>query len=182
MLPDGSSCLPLFPRPSRPHILGATQPPTSAAWSFSQGSARKFVSCKGASPVTITSSSSASSTGRQGNGCRVANVEATEYFSSESQGECPPSQKILQERPIYAYNTDQHRDEHERHSECKREHQTPSWHPPLNSPERVLPDLPAFVGMCTKSSKASAWCSWMGDVSTSSSEVYKKLRMTRSSM
>ena len=37
--------------------------------------------------------------------------------------------------------------------------------PPQNSPESVLPDLPAFVGICKKLYRASARCTSMGDAS-----------------
>ena len=62
----------------------------SAAWSVSQGSARKFVSNKFASLVTSTSSSSLLG------GNEVGHVEAGECFSPKSEGECPPSQEAPQ--------------------------------------------------------------------------------------
>ena len=80
---------------------GAKQPPAplgdaSVAWSLSQGSARKFVSNKRASPVTSRSSSSRAPFSRhrrlggQSGGCSVGHVKAGDCFSSKSEGECPP--------------------------------------------------------------------------------------------
>ena len=40
--------------------------------------------------------------------------------------------------------------------------ETPSSRPHQNSPETVLPDLPAIVGIWKKSYKASARCTSMG--------------------
>ena len=107
-------------------------------------------------------------------------MEVGEYFSSESEGTCPPFHDAPQEGPIYAHYRDQNRDEHERHPAFKRE------------PERArnaikpsstnCPDLPAFVGIWKKSFEASARGTSMGDESTCTSENCKTLRMTRSSM
>ena len=118
--------------------MDAKQPPAplgdeSVAYSVSQGSACKFVSNKGTSPVTSCCSSSralsiALSAWQQRGGCSVGHIEAGEYFSSESEGERPPSLEAPHKGPIYAHRRNQHRDEHERdpafkgESECARKH------------------------------------------------------------
>ena len=60
--------------------------------------------------------------------------------------------------------------------------ETPSTRPPQNSPASVLPDLPVFVGINRKSCKVSARCTAMGNESACSTENYKTLRMTKSSL
>ena len=128
-------------------VTDAEQPPaplgdSSVAWRVSQGSDRKFVSNKGASPVTSRSSSSGAPFSRHrllgGNevAARLANTSRR-----KARANAPPSQEAPQQGPIHAHRRNQHRDEHERdpafkgESECAR--------------NAVGPTSPEFSPECT---------------------------------
>ena len=106
-------------------------------------------------------------------------------FSPKREGECPPSQEALQERPIYTRSRE-HRDEHERNSAFKKGIRVClKRHPGVlhtTLPRVYLPDLPAFVGIWRTSCQASGRCTSMCKESTCTSENCKALRMTRSPM
>ena len=84
-------------------LCDATQPTApsrdaSLAWSFSQGSASKFVCNRRGGPCDkwklVKQSPFIRHSGwRQSGGCRVGCAEAGECFAPQSEGECPPSKE-----------------------------------------------------------------------------------------
>ena len=158
-------------------VMDAVQPPAplgdaSVAWSVSQGSARKFVSNIGASPVTSGSSSSRApfSQHRLLGGNEVTSVWDTSRLANTSLRRAranahPPRRRRNRVRftPIAEISivTSVSETRHSRGSPSVSE--TPSSRPPQISPECVLPDVPAFVSISRKSYEASARCTSMGD-------------------
>ena len=101
--------------------------------------------------------------GQQSRGCSVGHVEAGERFSPESKGECPPSEEALSESvrftPRQQNNCIVMGMQRNRSSTASNPSALPETaiepSSPLNTAESVLQDLPACVGICRKSCKAS---------------------------
>ena len=67
--------------------------------------------------------------------CSVGNVEASECFSPEREGEFRPAEETLEERPIYPCRSDLHRDEHEQNSAFETESECACNAAEVTSPE-----------------------------------------------